>query len=66
MTREGYTTIQVYKTTHALFNQLRAEEAGARGKSTLDQDSFQRFLLLLYQEVRQDPILSKVRKKMSK
>lgn len=61
--QEDTTSLRVNKTTLAFFNQLKSEEAGARGQSTIDQDKFLRFLLLLYQRVRNDPVLQKIREK---
>lgn len=64
--QEDTTSLRIAKTTLAFFNQLKSEEAGARGKSTIDQDKFLRFLLLLYQRVRNDPVLQKIREKEQK
>ena len=62
-----YTSLNVKKTTMALLNQTRAEEAGRLGKSNIEHDEFLRFLLTLYQAVKGDtPVLSSVWKKMGK
>jgi hypothetical protein len=48
----------------AIFNQMRAEEAGRIGESNLDPNKFLTFLLNLYQAVKGDsPVLSVVWKK---
>lgn len=60
----GFTTVQVKKSTLALLNQMKAEEAGRIEKSNMDQDQFIRFLLNLYQAVKGDgPVLSAAWKK---
>lgn len=61
--QDDTTTLRIGKTTLAFFNQLKSEEAGARGSSTINQDKFLRFLLLIYQRVKNDPILQKIREK---
>ncbi len=63
----NYTSMQIRKTTLALFNQTLSEEAGQRGQSTIEQDQFLRFLLGIYQAVKGDtPVLTAVRKKTGK
>lgn len=67
MVTKGYTSMQVRKSTLALLNQMRAEEAGRKGKSNIEQDEFVRFLLMLYRAVKGDTIvLASVWKKMEK
>lgn len=66
MTKTGYTKMDISKQTLALFKQLEAEEAGQRGESCIEHDKFLRFLLLLYTQVRQDPVLKKIREKGEK
>lgn len=67
MVTPGYTSLNVKKTTMALLNQTRAEEAGRLGKSNIEHDEFLRFLLTLYQAVKGDtPVLSSVWKKIGK
>lgn len=61
--QDDTTTLRIAKTTLAFFNQLKSEEAGARGQSTIDQDKFLRVLLFLYQRVKNDPLLQKIREK---
>lgn len=60
------TSIQLKKTTLALLNQTRAEEAGRLGGGSVEQDEFLRYLLNLYQAVKGDPVLDVVWKKMEK
>lgn len=55
--------MDISKRTLALFKQLEAEEAGQREESAIEHDKFLRFLLLLYIQVRGDPVLHTVRKK---
>lgn len=59
----GFTTVQIQKPTLSLLNQKRAEEAGRTGESNMDQDRFIKFLLNLYEAVKDDPVLSAVWKK---
>lgn len=67
MVSKDYTSLQIKKTSMALFNQMRAEEAGRLGKSNIEQDEFLRFLLTLYQSVKGDtPVLTSVWKKMGR
>jgi len=65
MVTPGYTSLNIKKTTMALLNQTRAEEAGRLGKSNIEHDEFIRFLLTLYRSAKGDiPVLSSVWKKM--
>lgn len=67
MVSKKYTSMQIKKTSLSLLNQMRAEEAGRTGRSTIEQDEFLRFLLTLYQAVKGDSlVLTSVWKKVGR
>lgn len=57
MTQKGYTHIEIPNSSLALFNQIKAEEAGRRGMSRMRSEDFFIFLLYLYMQVKNDDIV---------
>lgn len=57
MTQLGYTHIEIPNSSLALFNRIKAEEAGRRGMSRMRSEDFFMFLCYLYLQVRNDDIV---------
>lgn len=57
MTQKGYTHIEIPDSSLALFNQLKAAEAGRRGMNRMRTEDYFIFLLYLYMQVRNDDIV---------
>lgn len=57
MTQKGYTHIEIPDSSLALFNQLKAGEAGRRGMNRMRTEDFFIFLMYLYMQVKNDDIV---------
>ncbi len=57
MTQPGYTHIEIPNSSLALFNQIKAEEAGRRGIGRMKSEDFFLFMCYLYMQVRNDDIV---------
>ena len=57
MTQPGYTHIEIPNGSLALFNRLKAEEAGKRNKSRIKHEDFFILLCYLYMQVSEDDIV---------
>lgn len=57
MTQPGYTHIEIPNSSLALFNRIKAEEAGRRDIGRMRSEDFFLFICYLYLQVRNDDIV---------